>query len=79
MLGKKKILMPLLLGIVISTVINSSVTASGSSVEGLEYEASHLVVLKPGADIESVAKTYDVDVTFSYSQIFNGFAGVVPE
>ena len=75
----RKILTAALLGFAVTTAIfGVTTTVSGSANPNEEYEASHIIVLTPGADSSLVSKTHDVKVTATYRDIFNGFAGVVP-
>ena len=78
MLTKKNALIFMSVGILAAMAFLGLATALASSEAVVEYEATHLVMLEPGVNYDSVAKSHGVEVTASYSHIFNGFAGVVP-
>lgn len=68
----------MLLGIALVSAVGAP-TAFGGSAIAVQYDATHIVVLEPGADLAAVANRHRLDVTVVYSSLFNGFAGVVPD
>ncbi len=73
-----RVLICTLFGIALVSTVGAP-TAFGGSAIGVKYDATHIVVLEPGADLAAVASRHGLDVTVVYSSIFNGFAGVVPD
>jgi len=78
MRATNRIPITLLVGILGLLAIIGGVTPLGTSANSERYEATHIVLLEPGASPSSVAAAHEIAVTFSFSHIFNGFAGVVP-